>query len=131
MFAAMNDLCNSDVGMLNTGGVRSSSFRSGDVKFSDVFEWFPFDNNVVYVKMTGKKLKEYVSSKSSMIFNSEYDEKDFDDDTVYIFATSDYCANYSNQAILLYTTDGKLYNTEQLMYQVLVNYLKKQSGGDN
>ncbi len=33
---------------LNTGGIRVSSQAAGDLTFADIYEWFPFDNRVVY-----------------------------------------------------------------------------------
>ena len=123
MIAAMNYYCNGDIGMVNTGGVRSSSHPSGPVTFADILEWFPFDNKVVYVIMTGEKLIQYYNHKSGMIFNSDFDASAIISTEEYILTTSDYCAAYNNTEILRYTTDGILHNSNIIMYDMLRSYL--------
>ncbi|MCR5741487.1 MAG: bifunctional metallophosphatase/5'-nucleotidase [Gammaproteobacteria bacterium] len=128
MMESMIDKTKATIGMLNTGGIRVSYVDAGDVKISDVFEWFPFDNYVVYVNMTGAKLKEYyLSKKSGMVFNSDFDYSSIEDDKVYILTTSDYCASYKNEEIKEYSTDGIIHNTGIIMYDMLIEYLENQS----
>ena len=46
---------------------------------------------------------------------------------MYKFATIDYCANYRNKEILKYTTDGKWYSTDEFEYNVVAEYIRKNS----
>lgn len=54
--------------LLNNGGLRAS-LPSGEIKVSHVYELMPFDNEIVSVKLSGKKMLElanYIAQKGGM-----------------------------------------------------------------
>jgi 2',3'-cyclic-nucleotide 2'-phosphodiesterase (5'-nucleotidase family) len=54
--------------LLNNGGLRAS-IPEGEIKVSNIYELMPFDNEVVKIKMQGKKILEladYLSQKGGM-----------------------------------------------------------------
>ncbi len=101
---------------INTGGVRASSCPAGELTFADMYEWFPFDNRVQYVKMTGSQLKNYVSRNYSYnVWSSDYDSSSIIDSNTYILAFSDFSAKYVSGY-------GTIYNTNVIMYNMLKDY---------
>ena len=50
---------NSDIGMINAGGVREE-IPEGDIKIEHVIKVFPYDNYIVKLKIDGKVLKKIV-----------------------------------------------------------------------
>lgn len=127
LIQAMMKLTGANVGMANTGGIRVSSISTGNITFAEVYEAFPFDNKVVYFYMTGRKLKEYMNQRTGVVYNSDFDSSSIVDSEVYKFVTIDYCANYRNKDILKYTTDGKWYSTDEFEYNVVAEYIRKNS----
>ena len=49
-----------DLGVVNGGGLRDG-IAGGEVTMRDVWRVLPFDNDVVYVDLTGKELKDYLA----------------------------------------------------------------------
>lgn len=51
---------NADLGIVNGGGLRDG-IAGGEVTMRDVWRVLPFDNEVVYIDLTGKELKDYLA----------------------------------------------------------------------
>lgn len=50
-----------DFGIVNAGGLRAD-LPSGPLTYGELFETFPFENNVVVVEMTGQELVDFVNA---------------------------------------------------------------------
>ena len=61
---SMLDEFDADVAIMNTGGVRAT-IDSGDITVGDVFQVFPFENEVIVCQMSGAMLKKYMDSNSN------------------------------------------------------------------
>ena len=77
------------------GGVRAD-IAAGDVKFSDVYKSFPFDNEVVIVQVTGSKLKDFTMKPGNFGFWRDMDilpsKSAIDTSATYYFTTTDFWA---------------------------------------
>lgn len=82
-----------DVSIINSGGIRAT-IGSGEITKSDVFEVFPFNNQIVLVNMTGKSIKSLLSGNSNYLYylvGDEYGSYEYlDDNTIYQIAVIDY-----------------------------------------
>ncbi len=63
----MKQYTGADAAVVNTGGIRSG-FEEGPVTYRDVYRAMPFDNRVVVIPMSGKKLKGWMSGRE-LIFD--------------------------------------------------------------
>jgi len=96
------------VSMVNRGGLRVP-IPKGDVKVQNMFELMPFENEIVFLKMSGSELRRFIDHMASrggegvagMRFgikadkgiNPEVQGQPLDDSKSYWLATSDYIAN--------------------------------------
>ena len=97
-----------NVAMVNRGGLRVP-IPKGEVKVQDMFELMPFENEVVFLKISGGDLRRFIDHMASrggegvsgMRFGikenkglaPEIEGKPLDDSKNYWLATSDYLAN--------------------------------------
>ena len=61
---SMLDEFDADISIMNTGGVRAT-IDSGDITVGDVFQVFPFENEVIVCQMSGAMLKRYMDANSN------------------------------------------------------------------
>lgn len=96
------------VSMVNRGGLRMS-IPKGEVKVQNMFELMPFENEIVFLKMSGAVLRRFIDhiasrggeGVSGMRFgikddkgiNPEIQGQPLDDSKSYWLVTSDYIAN--------------------------------------
>ena len=82
-----------DVAIINTGGVRAT-INSGGITRAEVFEVFPFNNSVVLVNLSGKKIKELYNQNSGYLYIDVADSigsySSLKDNTIYQLAVIDY-----------------------------------------
>lgn len=57
MADALREQTNSDIALLNPGGVRIDSLPAGEVKVNDVFRMDPFGNEIIELELLGSELK--------------------------------------------------------------------------
>lgn len=97
-----------DVSMINRGGLRTS-LPKGEVKTLTMFEMMPFENEIVFVKLSGEVMLQFVSHmaarggegvsglrfgiKNGKAVNPEIGGKPLDTTRNYWLVTSDYIAN--------------------------------------
>lgn len=90
------------------GGVRAD-IKAGDIKFADVYRSFPFDNELVLVKTSGSKLKNYLSKAKKYGFwrNMEVlpSLASIIDTEEYYFASTDFLVTSKNEEFKLEETD--------------------------
>ena len=58
---------NVDFAIINKGGIRAT-IDAGDVTYAEVFQVLPFENEVYIVTLSGKLLKSYLNSGSSIYY---------------------------------------------------------------
>ena len=83
-----------DVAIINTGGIRAT-INSGGITRAEVFEVFPFNNSVVLVNLSGKKIKELYNQNSGYLYIDVADSigssySSLKDNTIYQLAVIDY-----------------------------------------
>lgn len=96
------------VSMVNRGGLRVP-IPKGEVKVQNMFELMPFENEIVFLKMSGAQMRRFIDHmasrggegvaglrfgiKDDKSFNPELQGQPLDDKKSYWLATSDYIAN--------------------------------------
>ncbi len=94
-----------DIGFQNKGGIKANAFNSGtdkgdSITLEKVFQILPHDNTVMYCKIKGRDLKNFIysnydygyfSSNVSVIDNNIYINNELlENDKYYVFVTNDY-----------------------------------------
>lgn len=132
---------NIDFVLLNKGGIRAE-LPKGNLTTRNAYELMPFENEIVIVELSGKKVKEmldYLSQSKSAhplsgikltadktykIIDARINGEKIDDDKTYFVATSDYLQqggdnmNFFKDPVNLYGADYKLRNA-------IIDYFKK------
>ena len=104
------------ISMVNRGGLRVP-IPKGEVKVMDMFELMPFENKVVFLKISGTDLRRVIDHMASrggdgvsglkfgirknIGINPEIEGKPLDDSRFYWLATSDYLANGGDGNVVL------------------------------
>ncbi|MDD2799048.1 MAG: 5'-nucleotidase [Bacteroidales bacterium] len=127
-----------DVGFMNDGGLRNT-IRKGNITVGNIFEVYPFDNQLVVLSIKGKDLKEAfdfiaqnggagVSGATLKISDSKVTDlyigaSTIQDDKIYTVATIDYLADGNDGMIALKkATDRK--QTGLLLRDVMLDYVR-------
>lgn len=121
---------NAVIGIQNNGGTRGGISNNTGVTAANLFQVFPFDNQIVYTKIKGSKIKEIIRSDRFVI---NYDKNVIDeliDNEYYTVATNDYVFYQPNNGFLTEQLE-----TEQVygdMYETLLDVMKylKETGYD-
>ena len=74
--SAMTEYFDVDYSIINTAGVRST-ITSGDITVSDVFNAFPFNNEVFIVQLKGSELISLYNKNGDFLYLDRNDWKDF------------------------------------------------------
>ena len=127
-----------DIAMLNRGGLRIP-IPKGEVKVQDMFELMPFENKVVFLKLSGTNLRRFVDHLASrggegvsgMKFgiwenkgiNPEIDGKPLDDSKIYWLATSDYLANGGDGNLILKGIPDRI-TSDVKIRDMFINHLR-------
>ncbi len=118
----MKDEFNSDVAIINTGGVRATISR-GEITVSSVFEVFPFNNKVITTTMKGSALRSlYNTNGSYLYFNKEFNVNNLVDNQDYKVAVIDYV--YTNTRYTEFKNTIKV-DTNYVMRDLLLEYLEE------
>lgn len=90
----MAEFTNSDFACLNTAGVRGT-IDSGNIKMEEVYEVFPFDNNLIIVEMKGSTLKSFYNDADGYLyFSNNLNINGIDINKTYKICVIDYVYNY-------------------------------------
>ncbi len=90
---AIKEYVNSDFAFINTGGVRAT-INSGEILMKEIYEVFPFDNNIITVTMTKQQLINFCNySDGYMYYSSNLNINNLTKD-VYNVAVIDYVYTY-------------------------------------
>ncbi len=108
-----------DIALVNTGGVRAS-IEAGNIKVSDVFNTFPFENTVVLVKLYGRDLNKLLNNT---YLYTHTNISSFDNNTIYVVALVDY-VYYDTYNNYIFSNKVEEVKTNLLMRDVLIEYIK-------
>jgi len=127
------------ISMVNRGGLRVP-LPKGEVKVQDMFELMPFENKVVFLKMSGTDLRRFIDHMASrggegvsgMKFgikekrgiNPMIEGKPLEDSKVYWLATSDYLANGGDGNVVLKEIQERVSSGVKLR-DMFINHLRK------
>lgn len=147
MYEETNELFKKETGkdidfcMSNYGGIRAGIYK-GEVKVSNAFNLMPFDNTIVVVELTPKKVKElfeYFVAKNRphplskhvqlIIDNGTYkikiNGKPIDKNKTYFVATSNYLQKGGDN-MDFFAEPESLYNSKILIRNAIVEYFKSK-----
>ena len=106
------------------GGVRAN-IPAGDITFGSIYKSFPFDNEIVVVKTTGKKLKSYFAKASSYgVWVDTELTKDIDEKGEYYFATTDFMA--TSKSFVFKLKDEDLMFTRYVVRNTIIGRIEHQ-----
>lgn len=115
-----------DIAIMNTGGIRST-IDSGEITKADVFEVFPFNNQVVLVNMSGKLIKSLCSKNSKYLYIDVADSigsyNNLNDNTIYQLAVIDYVFEGTYYYQFDYLDEDDYIETNIIMRDILIEYI--------
>lgn len=122
----------SDVGIINSGGVRKAAFpinKGDEINEDRMWMLMPFDNEIKTCYLTGKQVKSLSSNRDGFIFDLSYKTTTFEDDKLYKVATNDYLFN---KTIYPFLEGKEVTETEMLVRDVIIKDLREwQKAGTN
>ncbi len=120
--------------LLNTGGIRST-INKGEVTLGDFYKLMPFDNEVVWVKLSADKLtliENYIllsggePISNATIANGKLNISGWSDKTDEFWViTSDYLKNGGDK-MSFFTNHLEVHNTGRLMRDILIEEARNQ-----
>ena len=116
-----NGYDNIDLAIINTGGVRST-ISSGEIKVSDVFNSFPFNNKVILVTIKGSYINT-ILSQSGLYYTKGVSS--FDASSYYRVAVIDYVYTKSFWQNKGFKYSTEIVETDYIMRDLLVDYIDK------
>jgi len=127
------------VSMVNRGGLRVP-IPKGEVKVQNMFELMPFENEVVFLKMSGIELRNFIDHmasrggegvagmrfgiKNDKGYNPEIQGKPLDDTKSYWLVTSDYLANGGDGSEILKNIKDRI-STGVKFRDMFIDHLRK------
>ena len=125
--------------MVNRGGLRVP-IPKGEVKVQNMFELMPFENEVVFLKMSGIELRNFIDHmasrggegvagmrfgiKNDKGYNPEIQGKPLDDTKSYWLVTSDYLANGGDGSEILKNIKDRI-STGVKFRDMFIDHLRK------
>jgi len=108
-------------GFQNSGGTRTTISNGQKITAADIFQVFPFDNQIIYTDVTGSQLKKLLDD-SYLYSNSNISYSDIKNNEIYRVATNDYIFYSSYQSYAFKDKEGILYgDMYETFYQILLN----------
>ena len=116
------------------GGIRSD-ISKGEITYGDVYKSFPFDNEIVLIKITGAEAKTKFSYLSKLGCYRIFEDKDyFNESEEYYIATTDFLA-FSAQGFANFRseelTDDDLIRTGKVVRDEIANRVYKMDSLKN
>jgi 2',3'-cyclic-nucleotide 2'-phosphodiesterase (5'-nucleotidase family) len=127
------------VSMVNRGGLRVP-IPKGEVKVQDMFELMPFENEVIFLKLSGVELRRFINHialrggegvsgmrfgiKDEKAIGPEIKGQPLDDSKSYWLATSDYIANGGDGSEILKGVKERI-ATGVKFRDMFIGYLRK------
>ena len=90
LFAKELRIANSaDISIMNTGGIRTT-LPSGTITFNNVYQVYPFENHIIYIKAKGSYINQWLEKyPDNSYYYTDYDGT-FDNNETYNIVTIDY-----------------------------------------
>lgn len=117
----MREVTGAVAGFQNSGGTRSTFNKNQMITAADIFQVFPFDNQIIYTEIKGKALKRMLND-SYFIINSDINEYDIRDNELYRVATNDYIYYHNLNQYAFKNTNPIVYGD---MYETLYEVILK------
>ncbi len=137
---------NADVSFQNSGGIRTE-IKKGEIKFRDIFNVLPFDNNIYLLKMTGAEVAEALevsvegSHGNLQVAGIEmiYDPKlpkfkrviaakikgmPIDKNKIYTVVTNSYITESEGSTYAVFKGAASVVDTFDVLRDVVIEYLK-------
>lgn len=128
-----------DVSMINRGGLRTP-LPKGEIRTSTMFEMMPFENEVVFLKLKGEVMLEFINHmasrggegvsgvrfgiKNDKALNPEIGGKPLDNTQSYWLVTSDYIANGGDGSEILSKSSERI-DTGIKARDMFIGYFKR------
>ncbi|CDD21155.1 5'-nucleosidase-related surface-anchored protein [Firmicutes bacterium CAG:313] len=118
---AMRDSFKTDFAILNTGGVRAY-ISDGNVTVSDVYNVFPFNNEVYLVEIKGSDLLGFYYNADYYIYiNKNFNASEIISDKTYNVAIIDYV--FTSMYYQSYFGNVKYVDTDVIMRDLVIEYI--------
>ena len=118
---AMRDSFKTDFAILNTGGVRAY-ISDGNVTVSDVYNVFPFNNEVYLVEIKGSDLLRFYYNADYYIYiNKDFNASEIISDKTYNVAIIDYV--FTSMYYQSYFGNVKYVDTDVIMRDLVIEYI--------
>ena len=119
---AMASTYSCDVGVMNTGGVRST-IPAGNITYKQVFECFPFDNVVYTLEVSGTVLNSFCKEASSyMYYNTSFNSSSISSSKTYRLAIIDYVFTSTYYVDIF---KGIAYKENEILREVVANSIEE------
>lgn len=117
----MKEATGAVAGFQNNGGTRDTISSGQRITAADIFQIFPFDNQIIYTTVTGSQLKRLLDD-SYLYSSMDINYSDIINNKVYVVATNDYIYYSSYQSYAFGGKEGILYgDMYETFYQVMLN----------
>lgn len=117
----MRDSFKTDFAILNTGGVRAY-ISDGNVTVSDVYNVFPFNNEVYLVEIKGSDLLGFYYNADYYIYiNKDFNTSEIISDKTYNVAIIDYV--FTSMYYQSYFGNVKYVDTDVIMRDLVIEYI--------
>ena len=119
-----SDFSNIDISIINTGGIRSY-IEGGNVTISDVFNVFPFDNQIYLVKISGDKLQSLIDRNGSYFYIGYSDglSSTFESNKIYTLSIIDYVFTSSRYNQFSNLSKDSYINSDIILRDILIDYI--------
>jgi 2',3'-cyclic-nucleotide 2'-phosphodiesterase (5'-nucleotidase family) len=134
-----------NVSFFNYGGIRSN-LPAGEITVGKIYELMPFENELVFVKLSGKKMKsflDYIAARGGdsvggvrfVISDNQADKikigtKDFDQQKSYWMVTNDYVAAGGDGLSMLQNSEDYIQSGLKIRDIIITHLEKKQKDGE-
>lgn len=138
---ANNLLINPSISYFNYGGIRSF-LPKGEITVGNIFELMPFENEMVYLQLSGAQVHEFLNQVAEkggdsiggvrfVISNGKakniwVNGVKLNTDENYWVATNDYIAE-GGDGLTVFTQRSKIINSEKKIRDLIISYLEAQN----
>lgn len=117
----MKNYSNADIALINTGGVRAYIPR-GNLTIGDIFNSFPFDNEIIEVELSGYLLKSLLNNSGDYFYHTYFDVSQINNNSKYSVAVIDYV--FFNPYYDYYFDNLEFVNTHVIIRDLLIDYYR-------
>ena len=138
-FCAENGIDLPQVAYVNYGGIRSS-LPEGEITVQKIFELMPFENEMVFVKITAEKFYEMVQKiaerdgdgvagiklgiRDAKVASLKIDGKDFEKDRSYVVVTNDYIAQGGDNMVM-FLNPQTFVGSKRTIRDLIIHYMER------